>query len=66
MVSSILIGCLDSKYDALFTSWLFFSKWPPMKVVLMFYAFDEIKQMEKNALIQSPKTYSQGGRGNFT
>ena len=43
-----------------------FFKMAPMKVVLMFYAFDEIKQMEKNALIQSPKTYSQGGRGNFT
>ena len=33
-----------------------FSKWPPMNVVLMFYTFGEIEQMEKTALIQSPKT----------
>ena len=32
-----------------------FLKWPPMNVVLMFYTFWEIKQMEKAALIQSPK-----------
>ena len=29
-----------------------------MNVVLMFYAFGEIEQMEKTALIQSPKTYT--------
>ena len=32
------------------------SKWPPMNVVVMFSTFGEIKQMEKTALIQSPKT----------
>ena len=41
--------------EALFTSWRFL-KWPPMNVVLMFYTFGEIEQMEKTALIQSPKT----------
>ena len=32
-----------------------FSKWPPVNVVLRFYTFGEIEQMEKTALIQSPK-----------
>ena len=35
-----------------------FFKWPPMNIVLMFYTFREIKQMEKIALINSPKTYT--------
>ena len=38
--------------EALFTSWRFFK----MNVVLMFYTSGEIEQMEKTALIQSPKT----------
>ena len=55
-----------SKYEALFVNrgidyYLLvddFSKWPPMNVVLMFYTFGEIKQidLEKTALIQSQKT----------
>ena len=44
------LPALTSKYEALFTS---FSKWPPMKVVLMFYTFIKIKKWRKIALIQS-------------
>ena len=42
--------------EALFTIVGDFSKWPPVNVVLMFYTFGEIEQMEKTALIQSSKT----------
>ena len=36
-----------------------FSKWPPMNVVLMFYAFGEIKQMEKTELIYKVQKHKQ-------
>ena len=39
----------DLLFEALFTIVGDFSKWSPRNVVMMFYTFGEIKQMEKTA-----------------
>ena len=46
----LLVEALFTKYNDDFSTW-----WP-MNVVLIFYTFGKIKQMEKTAIMQSPKT----------